>query len=88
MKMDMYYWSICGCDGHFYYENICYRMTCPVGGNVLQVCAEAATIEAAVNFIYWWFLFHQCLIVVFFKRKVNILLTCLTNIFPELWFLK
>ena len=57
MQVDMYYWKICGCGGHVYYENIYNGRTCPLGGHVLQVCAEAATIEDCCDF---------CLLVFFF----------------------
>ena len=59
----MYYWNICGCGGHVYHENIYYGRTCLVGGHVLQVCAEAATIEAAVKLVCWCFFFSP---VIFF----------------------
>ena len=36
---------------------ICYGRTCPVGGYVIQVCAEAATIETAVSLGSWVFFF-------------------------------
>ena len=49
MQVDLCYWKICGNGGYVYHENICYGKTCPVGGHVLQVCAEAATIEGAVS---------------------------------------
>ena len=49
MQVDMYYWKVCGSGGHVYHENICYGWTWPVGGHVLQIRAEAATIEAAVS---------------------------------------
>ena len=40
--------------------SICYGRTCPVGGHVLQVCAEAATVEAAVSLGNWcFFIFLQ-----------------------------
>ena len=55
MQMDLYYWRTCGSGGHVYHENICYGRTCPVGGHALRVCAEAATIEAAAC---WWFFWH------------------------------
>ena len=55
MKVDMYYWKIYDCGGHVYHENIFYGRTCSVGGHVLQVCAKAATIEAAVSLVCWCF---------------------------------
>ena len=58
----MYYWKICGNGGNggnVYHENICYGRTCPVGGHVLQVCAEAATIEAAVSLDNWCVFFSS-----------------------------
>ena len=45
MQVDMYYWKICGSGGHVHHKNFCYRRTCPVGGHVLQVFKETATIE-------------------------------------------
>ena len=56
MQVDMHYWNIFG-SSHVCHENICYGRTCPVGGHVLQVCAEAATIEAAVSLGIWCFFF-------------------------------
>ena len=46
---------MCGSGGHVYHENICYGRKCPVGRHVLQVCAEAATIKAAVSLGSWVF---------------------------------
>ena len=54
MQMDLYYWKICdcgGCGGHAYHEN--YGRICTVGGHVLRVCAEAATIKAALSSVCW-----------------------------------
>ena len=59
MQVNMYYWKICGCGGHVYHENIFYERTCSVGGHVLQVCAKAATIEAAVSLVCWCFFFSS-----------------------------
>ena len=53
----MYYRKVCGSGGHFFHENIYYRRTCPVGGQVLQVCTEVATIDASVNLGGWCFFF-------------------------------
>ena len=45
MQKDMYYWKVaCGIGDHIFHENMFYGRTCLVGGHVLQVCAEAATI--------------------------------------------
>ena len=49
MQVIMYYWKICDSGGHVYHENLYYGRTCPVGGHVLQVCAEAETIDAALS---------------------------------------
>ena len=54
----MHYCKICGSGGHVYHENICYGKTCPVGVHILQVCAEAVTIEAAVNLGSCYFFFQ------------------------------
>ena len=45
MQVNMYDWKICGSGGQIYYMNICCGRTCPLGGNVLWVYAEAITIE-------------------------------------------
>ena len=55
MQMDMHYWKMCGSGGHVYHKNICHGMTCLVGEHVLQVCAEAAAIGAAVSLGSWVF---------------------------------
>ena len=65
MQVDIYYWKTCISDGHVYHENVCYRRICPVGGHVLQVCAEAETIEAAVS-LGNWCVFFPLVFVVFF----------------------
>ena len=43
MLKGMHYWKTCGSDG-MSFMRMCYGRTCLVGGYVLQVCAEAATI--------------------------------------------
>ena len=59
MQVDMYYWKICDSGWYVYYENICCDSTCPVGVHVLQVCAEAASIEAAVSSGSWCVVFFS-----------------------------
>ena len=44
VQVDMYYWKICSSGGLVFHGNICYGRTCLVGGHVLQVYAETATI--------------------------------------------
>ena len=67
MQVDMCYLKICGSGGHVSHENICCGRICPVGGQVWLICAEAATIEAAVSLICWvfflqyiFFIFETC----------------------------
>ena len=69
MQVDMYYWKTCGSGGHIFHENICYGKTCSVGGYVLQVCAEAATIEAAVGSGSWCVFFYSSISFSFFALR-------------------
>ena len=93
MQMDMHYWKICGSGGYVYHENICYGRTCPVGWHVLQICAEAATIEDAVSSGSWvifflQFFFLQFFSPVFFFFFFPLSETCFPSIFWfELFFL-
>ena len=79
MQVDMYYWKTCGSGGHIFHENICYGRTCSVGGYVLQVCAEAATIEAAVSSGRWCVFLLQYIYIYIFSSE-----TC----FPRIYCLK
>ena len=50
MQMDMYYWKICGSGGMSIMRiSVMGGHVHPVGRHVLEICAEAATIEAAVT---------------------------------------
>ena len=62
----MYYWKICGNVCHVYHENISCGSTYPVGVHVLQVCAEAASIEVAVSLGSWCVFFSSSVIYLFF----------------------
>ena len=59
MQVDMYYWKACGSCGLVFYENICCSRTCLIGGHVLQVCAKAAIIQAAVSLGNWCVYFFR-----------------------------
>ena len=48
----MYYWKTCGSGGHVFHENSYCGRTCPVGGHVVQVCAEAATISFEKSIVF------------------------------------
>ena len=41
MQEGMYFWKTCVSAGHVFHESMCHGRTCEVGGQVLQVCAEA-----------------------------------------------
>ena len=69
-----HYWKVCGSGNLVYHEFFSYGRTCPVGGHVLQVCSEAATIEATVSLGSWCFYFLYFFLFFALRQHFNDLL--------------